>query len=143
VKDDDPQRTQEWSPRFEDESKAEPGTPETPPAGATAEQATAAAAAREAEAESRRHEADEAARVKIQTGTPAVAGSSISGASVMSPGVGSETDPAVAASTAGAYRAPVPATPGEESTFERPEVLAGAVFAGAFLVARIFKRLVD
>jgi membrane protein involved in colicin uptake len=104
------------------------------------------AAAAEAEAERARREADDAARVKIQTGTPAVEPSTVSGAHVMSPGLGSETDPAVAASAAaggGAYRQPVPAAPGEESTFERPEVVAGVVFAGAFLLARIFKRLVD
>ncbi len=69
----------------------------------------------------------------------------MSGAHVMSPGLGSETDPAVAASAGGgsAYREPVAAAPGEESAFDRPEVMAGAVFAGAFLAARILKRLVD
>jgi hypothetical protein len=63
----------------------------------------------------------------------------------MSPGLGSETDPAVAASAAGAYRPPVTdaAGTGESSPLERPEVLAGIVFVGTFLVARIFKRLVD
>ena len=67
----------------------------------------------------------------------------VSGANVMSPGLGSETDPAVAASAAGAYRPPVAKAPGEEGPLDRPEVVAGLVFAGTFLLTRIIKRLVD
>ncbi len=61
----------------------------------------------------------------------------------MSPGVGSATDPAAAASaTETAYREPA-GPDGAPGTLERPEVVAGIVFAGAFLAARILKRLVD
>ena len=64
----------------------------------------------------------------------------------MSPGLGSDTDPAAAAAAAaGAYRPGVPASaePAEPGPLERPEVVAGIAFAGAFLIARILKRLVD
>jgi hypothetical protein len=61
---------------------------------------------------------------------------------VMSPGVGSDTDPAAAAAAA-ASSTPPSAEPGEPSALERPEVMAGVAFASAFLIARILKRLVD
>jgi hypothetical protein len=63
---------------------------------------------------------------------------------VTSPGLGSETDPAVAASAAsgGTYRAPGTAS-AESSPLDRPEVVAGIAFAGAFLVARVLKRFFD
>jgi hypothetical protein len=100
----------------------------------------------EAEARKAREQAGAAERLKVKSSTPAKeAPATVSGANVMSPGLGSDTDPAVAASAAGgsAYRPPVEAAPGEPGPFDRPEVLAGAVFVGAFLAARIFKRLVD
>lgn len=100
----------------------------------------------EAEARRAREQAGNAERLKVESSTPAKeAPATVSGANVMSPGLGSDTDPAVAASAAGgsAYRAPVEKETGEGSPFDRPEVLAGAVFVGAFLFARIFKRLVD
>lgn len=105
-------------------------------------------AAEKAEAEARRarEQAGAAERLAVKTSTPAKEKpATVSGANVMSPGLGSETDPAVAASAAGgdAYRPPVAKEPGEESPLDRPEVMAGLVFAGAFLAARIFKRLVD
>jgi dTMP kinase len=102
------------------------------------------AQAAEAEAEKARRQANEAARLKSETSSPQPAApATIAGATVMSPGIGSETDPAAAAAAAGAYREPVAATGDAQSPLERPEVLAGAAFAGAFLLARIFKRLVD
>ena len=61
----------------------------------------------------------------------------------MSPGLGSDTDPAAAAA---ARRPPTRRRrpqPAEPSALERPEVQAGIAFAGAFLIARILKRLVD
>jgi hypothetical protein len=60
----------------------------------------------------------------------------------MSPGLGSDTDPAAAAAAAASYEAR-PAKPAELSPLERPEVAAGVAFASAFLIARILKRLVD
>jgi hypothetical protein len=67
---------------------------------------------------------------------------------VASPGVGSTTDPNAAAAAArgpgssrpaGAFAAGGAATAGAD----KPEVLIGAAFAGAFVFARILKRLVD
>jgi len=100
----------------------------------------------EAEARRAREQAGNAERLAVQSSTPGKERpATVSGANVMSPGLGSETDPAVAASAAGAYRPPVTGAPatGETSPLERPEVLAGIVFVGTFLAARIFKRLVD
>ena len=61
VKDEDPQRTQEWDPSFEDEQVAPPGTPAEQAeaaAGATAGEATKAAEAREAAAQAERADAE-------------------------------------------------------------------------------------
>lgn len=105
-------------------------------------------AAEKAEAEARkaREQAGAAERLAVKSSMPGKERpATVSGANVMSPGLGSDTDPAVAASAAGgsAYRPPVEKEPGEEGPLDRPEVMAGLVFAGAFLAARIFKRLVD
>jgi hypothetical protein len=43
----------------------------------------------------------------------------------------------------GAAGAPVAALPAPPAGAERPEVLVGAAFAGAFIFARVLKRLVD
>lgn len=193
MRDDDPQRTQEWD-----------APPEATP-GATAAEAEAAAAAREAHAQAERAAAEargaelraevaetdvrraeeetakahdevvdaekheeklsrkerkakeraekaeaEAARAreqaaaaaKLEAESPAPRRApELSGASVTSPGVGSDTDPAVAASAA-SYRAPE-AKASEEGPLDRPEVVAGLVFAGAFLAARVLKRIFD
>jgi hypothetical protein len=65
----------------------------------------------------------------------------VSGANVASPGVGTHTDPDAAAAKdasagfPGADRLPAAA--------QRPEVLAGAAFGGAFILARILKRIFD
>ena len=62
----------------------------------------------------------------------------------MAPGLGIGTDPAAAAAAqAGEQREPAALPAAEEGPLDRPEVVAGIAFAGAFLVARIFKRLVD
>ena len=61
----------------------------------------------------------------------------------MSPGLGSDTDPAAAAAAASSYTPPPPEPPSGPSAIERPEVQAGIAFASAFLIARILKRLVD
>jgi hypothetical protein len=72
---------------------------------------------------------------------------SLSGAHVTSPGLGSQTDPAAAASAAsGGYAAPVSGndrTVAAESALDRPEVQAGLAFVGAVLAARILKRIFD
>jgi multidrug resistance efflux pump len=105
-------------------------------------QAQERAEAAEAEAEQARRQAQESARRRQEAGQGA---SGVSGANVASPGVGSGTDPsAVAAASRDSTAArPAGAAPDSASGAERPEVLAGAAFAGAFLLARILKRLVD
>ncbi len=100
----------------------------------------------EAEARKAREQAGAAERLAVESSTPGrERPATVSGANVMSPGLGSDTDPAVAASASGAaaYRPPVEQEPGEPGPLDRPEVLAGIVFVGTFLAARIFKRLVD
>jgi hypothetical protein len=71
-------------------------------------------------------------------------GSTVSGAHVASPGIGTTTEPKAAAQAAGPAPSP-PALPAgsSQALTERPEVLAGAAFAGAFVAARILKRLFD
>ncbi len=99
----------------------------------------------EAEARKAREQAGAAERLKVETSTPGRRSpATVSGANVMSPGLGADTDPAAAASAAGAYRPPVAKRRlREQGPLDRPEVVAGIVFVGAFLAARIFKRLVD
>lgn len=104
------------------------------------------AEAAEAEADRERAEADDAERKRRETADRAPAGppNTVSGSSVAAPGLGSGTDPNAAAaaqrsSTAGSFAAGGAGSAGAD----RPEVLVGAAFAGAFLFARILKRLVD
>jgi len=94
----------------------------------------------QAEAQRAREQAANAEKLAREKAGAAKATPNLSGANVMSPGVGSDTDPAVAAAAASSYEAPKPA---EASPLERPEVAAGVAFASAFLIARILKRLVD
>jgi hypothetical protein len=75
---------------------------------------------------------------------PDAARPTVSGADVASPGIGTATPPKAAAQAAG----PPPSPPGlaagsPQALTERPEVLAGAAFAGAFVVARILKSIFD
>jgi hypothetical protein len=96
-------------------------------AQAAREQADKAQAEAEAEAERRRAEAV----------------SSVSGARVASPGIGSSTAPHAAAAANAPWSDPTAGASAEPSLTERPEVLIGAAFAGSFILARVLKRLVD
>src|SRR4051794_6249194 len=97
--------------------------------------ALAAQAAREqadaAQAEAERRRAD--------------AVSSVSGASVTSPGIGASTPPhaAAPANAPGSRPALGAGASSETPLTERPEVLIGAAFAGSFILAKVLKRLVD
>jgi hypothetical protein len=96
-----------------------------------------------------RHEArglarDQAAGAERARGEAAAkapqAAPTVSGARVASPGLGSETEPKAAAAAA------APAFPGADrlpESAQRPEVMIGAAFGGAFLLARILKRIFD
>jgi hypothetical protein len=94
-----------------------------------------------AEADRARQQAEQAAERRPAT-RPAVSGANVAG-----PGVGSGTDPKAASLAA----QPATTTPAgavaaggaEKSLTQRPEVMAGAAFAGAFIVARILKRIFD
>jgi len=94
----------------------------------------------EAEATRAREQAAAAAKLEQESAAPRKA-PELSGAHVTSPGLGSETDPAAAASAA-SYRAPEPAA-AEAGPLDRPEVVAGIAFAGAFVLARVLKRIFD
>jgi len=95
-----------------------------------------------AEADHARKEADEAERLRLEADerSPDTEPSKVSAASLTSP-VGAQTSPRAAASAAaGATAARPPATGAADvPVTERPEVLVGAAFAGAFLFARILK----
>jgi hypothetical protein len=68
----------------------------------------------------------------------------VSGAAVSSPGVGIRSDPkAAAAAGAGARAQPEPAAPAETTGPDKPELYLAAAFAGAFLFARILKRIAE
>ena len=99
----------------------------------------------EAEAAKAREYAFNAERQAVESSMPGQSRpATVSGANVMAPGLGIGTDPAVAAAAhAGTQQEPAALPAADESPFDRPEVVAGIAFAGAFLVARIFKRLVD
>ncbi len=94
----------------------------------------------EAEATRAREQAAAAAKLEQDSATTRKA-PELSGAHVTSPGLGSETDPAVAASAA-SYRAPETAA-ADAGPLDRPEVVAGIAFAGAFVLARVLKRIFD
>jgi hypothetical protein len=67
--------------------------------------------------------------------------STVSGAQVASPGVGTTTDPDAQAAAGGG-----PAFPGADrlpAAAQRTEVLVGAAFAGSFVLARVLKRIFD
>jgi hypothetical protein len=93
-----------------------------------------------AEAGAARRHAEEAQRLRAQTASaqPALLG----GNQITAPGLGSSTDPAAAA----AAQQPFPQLAEahvEASPLDRPEVQVGIAFGGAFILARILKRLVD
>jgi hypothetical protein len=88
------------------------------------------------EADRRRAEADETGATQGAAGP-----GTVSGARVASPGVGTASDPDAQASVANGT-----AFPGSDKlpdAAQRPEVLIGATFAGAFIAARILKRIFD
>jgi hypothetical protein len=112
---------------------------------AKAEQA-AEDATKEAEKLSRKEqrEREKAERLHAAAERERERASTVSGAGVASPGVGTTTAPDAAASTTGG--AAVAGLPGVDKlppAAQRPEVLVGAAFAGSFLVARILKRIFD
>jgi hypothetical protein len=73
------------------------------------------------------------------------ADTTVSGATVAGPGTGTGSDPRTQASAArGATAAAAPDTgPQLPEAAQRPEVIAGAAFGGAFILARVLKRLFD
>jgi hypothetical protein len=94
-----------------------------------------------AEADRMRAQADEAAasRAAAEERAP----HTVSGASAVSPGIGIHTDPDAAASASGGGVGGFPGADRLPTAAQRPEVLAGAAFGGAFIVARILKRIFD
>jgi len=66
----------------------------------------------------------------------------VSGAGVASPGVGATSDPDAQAAARGPGSAAFAGDDAPPAT-QRPEVLLGATFVGAFVVARILKRIFD
>jgi hypothetical protein len=66
----------------------------------------------------------------------------VPGGNVVSPGVGTQTDPDAAAASGGAAGG-FPGADRLPTAAQRPEVLAGAAFGGAFILARILKRIFD
>jgi hypothetical protein len=92
-----------------------------------------------AEAERARAQADAAATADREQTT-----STMSGARVASPGVGSTSEPDAAASAAdGTAAPPFPGADRLPAAAQRPEVMVGAAFAGSFILARILKRIFD
>jgi hypothetical protein len=87
-----------------------------------------------AEAERERAEAD-AAETAREAGT-------VSGAGVASPGVGATSDPNAQAAARGPGSTTFVTDDSPPAT-QRPEVLIGGTFVGAFVVARILKRIFD
>jgi hypothetical protein len=94
-------------------------------------------------AQAAREQADQAAAEAERRQAEAV--SSVSGASVTSPGIGASTPPhaAAAANAPGSRPALGAGEAWETPLTERPEVLIGAAFVGSFIFARVLKRLVD
>ena len=167
---DDPQRTQEWTAPAEDELE-QPEAAEARQAELRSE--LAETDARRAEEETGKAHEDVEAAEKLQeklsrkerklkervekaeaeaaearrraertTGTPSATG--LGGGHVTSPGVGSATDPAAAAAaSSGEHHFGGERAAAAQSALERPEVRAGLAFGGAFLAARILKRIFD
>jgi hypothetical protein len=61
---------------------------------------------------------------------------------VASPGLGSGTDPKAAAAAASGAYAPPPRAAGSGDV-EKPELYVAAAFAGAFVFARILKKIAE
>ncbi len=117
----------------------------------------AAAEKEESKKERKRREAEErkqaaaaeAERARDRAGEvaakPDPIGSPVSGAAVSSPGLGSDPKAAAAAGAGSRARpAPAAAWPGARVEGpEKPELYLAAAFAGAFLFARILKRIAE
>ena len=76
---------------------------------------------------------------------PDKTGAGVSGAAVSAPGKGSDPK-AAAAAGAGSHARPAPAAPQPGPRVagpEKPELYVAAAFAGAFLFARILKRIAE
>jgi hypothetical protein len=88
---------------------------------------------------------DEATRAAgaAQAAAPVPAPHTVSGGTVASPGVGTRTDPDAAAAASGGAAGGFPGADRLPTAAQRPEVLAGAAFGGAFILARILKRIFD
>jgi hypothetical protein len=101
-------------------------------------QRAASAAEESARIQRQAQEADRLARESAARAPQEPA--TLSAATVTAPGVGTATEPrTVAAVSVGATAAPEPGA--EWPMEERPEVWVGAAFAGAFVVARILRRI--
>ena len=124
---------------------------------AKAQDAVAAAEKEESKKERKRREAEErtqaaaaeSERARDRAGEvaakPDPVGSPVSGAAVSSPGLGPDPK-AAAAAGAGSHARPAPdgAWPGARAEGpEKPELYLAAAFAGAFLFARILKRIAE
>jgi hypothetical protein len=173
VSTDDPQRTQEWAAPAEDQleqpeaaearqaelrselaqtdaRRAEEDTGKAHAEVESAEQEEEKLSRKERKLKERAERAEQEAalaRKRAEEAEPPKDEGALSGAHVTQPGLGSDTDPAAAA--AAAAGAPPPPAAGHErlagaqGALERPEVRAGLAFAGAFLAARILKRIFD
>jgi hypothetical protein len=170
VSTDDPQRTQEWTPPAEDEleqpeasqarqaelrselaqtdaRRAEEETGKAHEEVESAEEREEKLSRKERKLKERAERAEQEAalaRKRAEDAVPPRDEGALSGAHVTQPGLGSETDPAAAA----AAGAPPPASDHDrlaaaQGALERPEVKVGLAFAGAFLAARILKRIFD
>jgi hypothetical protein len=168
VSTDDPQRTQEWTAPDELE---QPEAAEARQAELRSELAQTDARRAEEEAGKAHEDVEEAqkeeeklsrkerklkeraeraeqeaalARKRAEEAEPPKDEGALSAAHVTQPGLGSETDPAAAAAAA----SPPPTHDNErlaaaQGALERPEVRVGLAFAGAFLAARVLKRIFD
>jgi hypothetical protein len=123
-------------------------------AEAKAEQAVADAEQEESKKERKRREAEERvqtaakeaeearAAAKERAEDPRAEAGELSGAAVASPGRGG--DPKALASAAGPQQGAYAATPsGAVEGPEKPELYVAAAFAGAFLFARILKKIAE
>jgi hypothetical protein len=169
VSTDDPQRTPEWEAPPEDPAapaearaaelrselaqtdarRAEEETGKAHEAVEEAQKAEEKLSRKEHELKERAERVQaEAAEVRRHAQQTTAAGprpSGLSGGNVTSPGIGSDTDPAAVAAAAagGEHRFGGERAASAQSLLERPEVRAGLAFGGAFLAARILKRIFD
>jgi colicin import membrane protein len=116
---------------------------------ARAEADKAAETARKAEEDARERATAATRDAERARGDAGLApGGSVTGASIAGPGIGTTTEPRTAAAAGAGSRA-TPASLGAEGeepsgpAADRPELLVGGAFVGAFLVGRLIKRIVD